>query len=54
LRDVINNAKRDTYESFRPFVRDRLQRTFPIPVSEFPIPPKGFPVLLKIVPCFAA
>jgi hypothetical protein len=46
LRDVINNAKRNTYENFGPFVRDRLQRTFPIPVSEFPIPPKGFPVLL--------
>jgi hypothetical protein len=47
---VINNAKRNTYESFGPIVRDRLQRTFPIPFSEFPITPKGFPVLLKPFP----
>jgi hypothetical protein len=51
---VINNPKRNTYESFGLVVRDGLKRTFPIPVSEFPVAPKGFPVLLKIIPCFAA
>jgi hypothetical protein len=47
---VINNAKRNTYESFGPSRRRSPQRTFPIPVSEFPIAPKGFSVLLKIIP----
>jgi hypothetical protein len=54
LRDRYQQRQRNTYESFGPVVRDRLQRTFPILVSEFPIAPKGFPVLLKIIPSFAA